>query len=95
VHKLRFRGNLYIDGWEAWSEARLVGRELHVGDVRLHVAKPIQRCAATEVDPETAARDIDVPAAIYRLTGNEDCGIYAKVLTAGTITEGDAIHIPA
>lgn len=94
VHRLRFRGNLHVEGWEPWSETGLVGREIEVGGVRLHVIKTIQRCAATEVDPETAARDIDVPDALYRLTGDDDCGVYAKVLTAGTIAEGDPVRIP-
>jgi uncharacterized protein YcbX len=57
------------------------------------VTKTIQRCAATEVDPDTAARDLDVPEAIYRLTGDEDCGVYAKVLTSGAIAEGDPIRV--
>jgi MOSC domain-containing protein YiiM len=53
----------------------------------------IKRCAATEVDPETAARDIAVPDALYRLTGEDDCGIYAEVIAAGRIAQGDPIKI--
>ena len=93
VHPLRFRGNLYVSGWPAWSETQLIGRELAIGTARLRVVKMIQRCAATEVDPETAARDIDVPDALYRLTGDDDCGIYAEVLATGRIAEGDRITI--
>jgi uncharacterized protein len=93
VHPLRFRGNLYVSGWPAWSETQLIGRELKIGDARLRVVKMIQRCAATEVDPETAERDIDVPDALYRLTGDDDCGIYAEVLTAGPIAEGDRLTL--
>jgi uncharacterized protein len=93
VHPLRFRGNLYVSGWPAWSETQLIGRELKIGDARLRVVKMIQRCAATEVDPETAERDIDVPDALYRLTGDDDCGIYAEVLTGGPIAEGDRLTL--
>jgi uncharacterized protein len=93
VHPLRFRGNLHVSGWPAWSETQLIGRELEIGDARLRVVKMIQRCAATEVDPETAERDIDVPDALYRLTGDDDCGIYAEVLTAGRIAEGDRLTL--
>jgi len=93
VHPLRFRGNLYVSGWPAWFETQLVGCELEIGAARLRVLKMIQRCAATEVDPETAARDIDVPDVLYRLTGDDDCGIYAEVLTAGRIAEGDRLTI--
>lgn len=93
VHPLRFRGNLYIEGWPAWSEVGLVGRDLEIGNARLRIVKIIQRCAATEVDPETAARDIDVPDALYRLTGEDDCGIYAEVTAAGRIAEGDPVAL--
>lgn len=93
VHPLRFRGNLYVEGWPAWAEVGLIGRDLEIGSARLRVVKMIQRCAATEVDPETAARDIDVPDALYRLTGEDDCGIYAEVTTAGRIAEGDPIKL--
>jgi uncharacterized protein YcbX len=93
VHPLRFRGNLYVEGWPAWIEAGLPGRELRIGTARLRVVKTIQRCAATEVDPETAARDLDVPDALYRLTGEDDCGIYGEVIAAGRIAEGDPIEI--
>jgi uncharacterized protein YcbX len=93
VHPLRFRGNVYVDGMPAWLETELVNCTMEIGKVRLRILKMIQRCAATEVDPQTAARDIDVPNALYRLTGEEHCGIYAEVLTAGTIAPGDAVRI--
>lgn len=93
VHPLRFRGNLHVGGWPAWSETQLIGRELAIGTARLRVVKMIQRCAATEVDPATAERDIDVPDALYRLTGDDDCGIYAEVLTAGRIAEDDRLTL--
>ncbi len=93
VHPLRFRGNVYVEGMPAWLETELINRTIQVGKVRLRVVKSIQRCAATEVDPETADRDVDVPDALFRLTGEEDCGIYAEVLTAGTIAPGDPFSI--
>jgi uncharacterized protein YcbX len=93
VHPLRFRGNVYVEEMPAWLETELVNCTIQIGEVRLRVVKSIQRCAATEVDPETAARDIDVPDALFRLTGEEDCGIYAEVLTAGTIAPGDPFNV--
>lgn len=93
IHPLRFRGNLYVSGWPAWFETQLVGRELEIGAARLRVVKMITRCAATEVDPETAARDIDVPDALYRLTGEDDCGVYAEVVRAGRVAAGDSLIV--
>jgi MOSC domain. len=31
VNPLRFRGNVYVTGWPAWSELDLVGKEVSVG----------------------------------------------------------------
>jgi uncharacterized protein len=91
VDPLRFRGNLYVTGWPAWSEFELVGKTLAVGDARLSVTKRIQRCAAINVDPVTAARDLNLPHAMMRGLGHMDCGIYAEVVADGRIATGDAI----
>ena len=53
VHPLRFRGNLYVEGLPAWEEFGWVGKELAIGGVTFTVTKRIDRCAATNVDPET------------------------------------------
>jgi uncharacterized protein YcbX len=91
VHPLRFRANLYVEGWPAWSEFDLVDRTLAIGETRLKVVKRIVRCAAVNVDPDTAERDLAIPQALQRRLGHGDCGIYAEVVTGGSIAVGDAI----
>jgi len=91
VHPLRFRANMYVSGWPAWHEFELLDRTLAIGDVRLKVVKPIVRCAAVNVDPESAARDLDIPHTLMRRFGHSDCGIYAEVIAGGTVGVGDAI----
>jgi uncharacterized protein YcbX len=91
VHPLRFRANLYVEGWPAWHEFDLLDRTLSIGDVRLKVVKRIVRCAAVNVDPDTAARDLSIPQALQRRLGHADCGIYAEVITGGSIGDGDTI----
>jgi uncharacterized protein len=91
VHPLRFRANLYVSGWPAWHEFELLGRTIAIGGARLRVVKRIVRCAAVNVDPETAARDLNIPHALMRRLGHADCGVYAEVIAAGTIGIGDAI----
>lgn len=91
VHPLRFRANLYVSGWPAWHEFELLDRTLAIGDVRLKVVKRIVRCAAVNVDPETAARDLEIPHALARHFGHGDCGVYAEVIAGGTIGVGDNI----
>jgi uncharacterized protein YcbX len=93
VHPLRFRANLYLQGWPAWHELTLVGRTLAIGQTRLKVVKRITRCAATNVDPATGARDLEIPSALTRHLGHNDCGIYAEVITPGTVGIGDPIAV--
>ena len=91
VHPLRFRANLYVEGWPAWHEFELLDRTLAIGEVRLKVVKRITRCAAINVDPDTGARDLTIPQALQRRLGHNECGIYAEVITGGSIGAGDAI----
>jgi uncharacterized protein len=91
VHPLRFRANVYVTGWPAWYEASLVGETLRIGAARLKVVKTTTRCAAVNVDPDTAARDLDVPPALMRHRGNNECGIYAEVIEDGDIAVGDQL----
>ncbi|WP_024506017.1 MOSC domain-containing protein [Bradyrhizobium sp. ARR65] len=93
VNPLRFRANLYLRGWPAWHELGLVGQTLAIGEARLKVVKCITRCAATNVDPETGARDLEIPATLMRELGHNECGIYAEVISGGTIGVGDRIEL--
>jgi uncharacterized protein YcbX len=119
VNPLRFRGNVYVEGWPAWSELDLVGKELIIGrrdhalsppplagegqgggqsgdpiaPVRLKIVKRITRCAATNVDPDTGLRDLEVPQALMRNLEHADCGIYAEVVEGGEVAAGDTIEI--
>ncbi len=93
VHPLRFRANIYLTGWKPWSEFELIGKTIRVGGVDMKITKRVVRCAATEVNPSTTERDIDIPEAIWRKTGETDLGIYARAVTAGKIAEGDKAEI--
>ncbi|WP_439364766.1 MOSC domain-containing protein [Bradyrhizobium sp. DASA03005] len=93
VHPLRFRANLYVKGWPAWSELDLVGQTLAIGQARLKVIKRIVRCPATNVDPETARRDLEIPPTLSRHLGHMDCGIYAEVIEGGDVGVGDVVAV--
>ena len=90
---LRFRANLYVEGWDAWAENDWAGRTLSLGTARATVYKPIVRCAATAVDPTTAERDIDIPAALFEHYAHVLCGIYVNVTDSGAIAVGDTLEI--
>lgn len=89
IDPARFRGNIMVDGWPAWSELDMTDQEIVIGEARLKGLKPIQRCAATHVDPHTAKRDIDVVALLREHYGHFDCGLYVEVIEGGNIRPGD------
>ena len=92
VDPLRFRANIYVRGWSAWSEFDLLGDTVHIGEAKVKVIKRIVRCAATEVDPVTGIRDLPVPKTLLENFDHMDCGVYAEVVNGGDIAEGDRIE---
>ncbi|MBN9063100.1 MAG: MOSC domain-containing protein [Rhizobiales bacterium 65-9] len=94
VDPLRFRGNIYIEGLEAWRELDLVDATLAIGKTaRLKILKRIERCAATNVDPETGARDLSIPRVLMQAFNHTDCGVYADVIAGGEVKPGDSVSL--
>jgi uncharacterized protein YcbX len=93
VHPLRFRANLYVEDVAPWSELDWVGRRVRIGPAEFTVKERIQRCAATNVNPVTAERDMAIPKSLQQALGHTDCGIYLKVETGGTLSVGDALSL--
>jgi uncharacterized protein YcbX len=91
VHPLRFRGNLYVTGLSAWDEFGWLGQRVEAGGATFEVTKRIDRCAATNVDPETAARNLTIPRDLLIAYGHADCGVYLRVISGGEIAAGDEI----
>jgi uncharacterized protein YcbX len=93
VDPLRFRGNIHVEGLAPFAEFDLVGKVLSApSGVRLKVTKRIERCAATNVDPDTGIRDLEIPKSLMRAYGHFDCGVYAEVLSGGTLTAGESLE---
>jgi hypothetical protein len=95
VDPRRFRANIYVEGGRPWQEFDWVDREIRLGAVRLKVVKRIQRCAATNVDPESGQRDLNLPLTLQQGFRHQDMGIYAEVLDRGAIAIGDELTPPA
>jgi len=91
VDPIRFRANIYFDGPSAWSEHDWIDSEIAIGAARLRVISPITRCAATQVNPATAERDLDIVAALGRSFDHTNMGVYAEVVAGGEIAVGDAL----
>ena len=93
VDPLRFRANVYVDGFEPWQEFDWVGKKLQIGTTGLSVFTRTERCDATNVDPATGARDMSIPNLLQRQWGHSDFGIYAKVAQSGTVSIGDTVTV--
>lgn len=91
----RFRPNLVIDGLEPWSELEMVGKRLKAGAAVLEIFKRTERCAATNVDPQTGVRDLKIPSFLSKTVGHADFGVYARVIEGGRIAPGDEFAIAA
>ena len=94
VEPLRFRANIYIDGLAPWEEMNWVGREVRIGDVRFRVLERTPRCAAVNVNPGTAERDVNLLKILKQHFGHVDLGVYLEVLEDGTVLVNDPVHLP-
>lgn len=92
---LRFRANVYVEGWPAWAENDLVGSEFMLGWARARVFQPIVRCAATHANPSNGEADLDLCRALFEAYGHMFCGVYVHVTSPGMVSPGDACTLPA
>lgn len=94
VDPRRFRGNILLAGLPAWREFDWIGGSIIIGGVRLTVTERIERCAATNVNPATAERDMNIPKSLKMGFGHVDMGVYVHVETAGSIETGALLTPP-
>lgn len=93
VDPVRFRGNLIVGGGHAWSEHAWVGQVIAVGEARLKVRQRIGRCAATEVNPASAERDMRILRALAQGFDHTNMGVYAEVVRGGPVRAGDTVEV--
>jgi len=101
----RFRPNIVIDtdGREGFVENDWVGKTILIGDsVRLQITDPCPRCVMTTLAQGDLPRDagvftkgivqnrVHVPFAGKALPS---IGVYARVVSTGTVRRGDAVEI--
>ena len=89
----RFRANFLIENGKPWEEFDWIGKKISVGECILEVFKRTQRCAATNVNPENAIRDINIPNEINTHYGHLDLGVYARVIKGGLVSVSDQLYI--
>ena len=89
---LRFRANLYFDNGVPWSELDWLEREVKIGSATARIVRQTRRCAATNVNPVTAERDLGIPQALAKHFGHVFCGVYAEIVSDGDVKLGDEVE---
>lgn len=90
----RLRGNIDVSGWPAFAENALAsGVRIRLGGAWATVVKPIQRCVATHVNPETAERDFELVAALMEQTGKANLGVYVRIEADGDAEPGQPVEV--
>ncbi|TMV91227.1 MOSC domain-containing protein [Thioclava sp. BHET1] len=89
----RFRANLWVDGWAPFAEFDLIGKHLRIGEAVLEPVARIGRCRATDANPSTGLRDIDMLKALETHYGHTDLGVFCSVIEAGDIARGDPVEV--
>lgn len=94
LHPLRFRANFYIEGLRPWEELDWVGSDIQLGDVLFRVDRRNGRCSATNVNPVSGERDLDIPGELRKSFGHKDLGIYLMARSSGKVVLGDPVTVP-
>jgi uncharacterized protein YcbX len=95
----RFRLNLELEGCEPYEEDTWEGRHVRVGDVAIEVTGQVPRCVFTTKHPETGEKDWNTLTQIARYRpriaggGGLPFGMYARVVTPGTVRLGDEVML--
>jgi GntR family transcriptional regulator / MocR family aminotransferase len=95
IDPLRFRANLYIDNANPWEEFDWIGHDLQIGEAIFRVDRRNGRCGATNVNPVTGRRDLDIPGSLRTAFGHKDVGVYIAVRRGGMVAVGDALRTAA
>ncbi len=94
IDPLRFRANLYVDTGRPWEEFEWVEKEIRLGEVTFRVDRRNGRCGATNVNPASGVRDMDIPGSLRANFGHKDLGVYLTVAKGGTIAVNDPLIRP-
>jgi GntR family transcriptional regulator/MocR family aminotransferase len=94
IDPLRFRANIYVDDFKPWQEFDWIGADLRIGGMAFRVDRRNGRCGATNVNPVTGRRDLDIPGSLRAAFGHKDIGIYLRALEGGVLSIGDAVEAP-
>ena len=89
----RFRGNIYVDGINAWEERQWIGKIIKINNVSFKVEKNIPRCVAINLKPKTDDNSLNLLQSLKKKYNHFDMGIYLVALDDGNIEIGNKIEV--
>ena len=89
----RFRGNIYINGIDAWEEQNWIGKIIKINDVSFKVEKKIPRCVAINLKPNSDNNSLNLLQLLKKTYNHFDMGVYMTALDDGLINVGDNISL--
>jgi GntR family transcriptional regulator/MocR family aminotransferase len=95
IDPLRFRANIYIEGARPWEEFDWIGSDVRIGGATFTVDRKNGRCGATNVNPLTGRRDLDIPGSLRAAFGHKNLGVYLVTREGGRIAVGDGVARPS
>ena len=93
IEAQRFRGNIFVDGIEAWEERNWIGKIIKINDISFKVEKNIPRCVAINLKPNSDDNSLNLLQLLKKTYNHFDMGIYLTALDSGELNIGDAISI--
>ena len=89
----RFRGNIYVDGMEAWEERNWIGKIIEINNISFKVEKNIPRCVAINLKPNTDDNSLDLLKSLKKTYNHFDMGVYLTALDNGQVNIGDNVSL--
>ena len=93
IEPQRFRGNIHIDGMEAWEERNLIGKIIKINDISFKVEKNIPRCVAINLKPNTDDDSLHLLQSLKKNYNHFNMGIYLTALDDGQLNIGDNVSV--
>ena len=93
IETQRFRGNIYVDGIEAWEERNWIGKIIKINDISFKVEKNIPRCVAINLKPNSDDNSLNLLQSLKKTYNHFDMGVYLTSLDDGLINIGDNISL--
>ena len=93
IETQRFRGNIFVEGIEAWEERSWIGKIIKINNISFKVEKNIPRCVAINLKPNTDDNSLNLLQSLNKTYNHFDMGVYLTALDDGPINIGDNISL--